>query len=83
MNETATPSPSNSNYMESPNRFVTARDIKALTTLSKPSVDRYERRGDFPKRIRLSYSRVVWRYGEVMDWLDTKAAERDEPAGGA
>jgi predicted DNA-binding transcriptional regulator AlpA len=41
-------------------------------------VDRLEKRGKFPRRIKLgSYreSRVVWRYKEVLDWIEERARQ--------
>ena len=39
-------------------------------------LDRLERAGEFPRRIKLGRhrgSRVVWRYKEVLDWLEGRA----------
>jgi prophage regulatory protein len=39
-------------------------------------LDRLERAGEFPRRIKLGRhrgSRVVWRYKEVLDWLEARA----------
>lgn len=45
-------------------------DVKAITKLSRPTIDRLEAAGDFPRRIRLSRQSVGWDLGEVRRWLD-------------
>ena len=46
--------------------------------LSYAQIDRLEKRGQFPRRIKLGEyreSRVVWRYKEVLDWIgDSRSA---------
>ena len=60
-----------------PDRFLTSKEMTEIIGLSKPSLDRYEEKDPtFPRRIRLSHSRVVWRLREVLIWMDDKAAER-------
>jgi predicted DNA-binding transcriptional regulator AlpA len=44
--------------------------------LSYAQIDRLEKRGQFPRRIKLGEyreSRVVYRYGEVLDWIEERA----------
>jgi predicted DNA-binding transcriptional regulator AlpA len=44
--------------------------------LSFAQIDRLEKRGKFPRRIKLGEyreSRVVYRYGEVLDWIEERA----------
>ena len=46
--------------------------------LSFVHIDRLEKRGKFPRRIKLGThreSRVVWRYGEVLAWVEERAAQ--------
>ena len=46
--------------------------------LSHTQIDRLERSGRFPRRIKLGKhreSRVVWRYSEVLDWINERAVE--------
>jgi len=59
-------------------------DVKALTKLSRPTIDRLEAAGDFPQRIRLGRSAVGWDLNQVRDWLDRrprgrKSAEASSP----
>lgn len=44
--------------------------------LSYAQIDRLEKRGKFPRRIKLGEfreSRVVYRYGDVLDWIEERA----------
>jgi len=44
--------------------------------LSFAQIDRLEKNGKFPHRIKLGEyreSRVVYRYGEVLDWIEERA----------
>lgn len=44
--------------------------------LSYAQIDRLEKRGQFPRRIKLGEyreSRVVYRFGDVLDWIEERA----------
>jgi|GEM_PF-6172117 len=44
--------------------------------LSYAQIDRLEKRGKFPRRIKLGdyrESRVVYRFGDVLDWIEERA----------
>ena len=43
--------------------------VRERTGLSRATVWRLERRGDFPKHIRLSSKAVGWLDGEITDWI--------------
>jgi len=61
-------------------RFLSKKQVKALTTYSYTHTSRLEEQGTFPERIRLGkgrYSRVVYVESEVLAWMDAKIAERD------
>jgi|GEM_PF-861864 prophage regulatory protein len=45
------------------------RDVFALTTLSRTTIWRLRRLGDFPPPLRLSPGRLVWRKKAVKRWL--------------
>lgn len=47
-------------------------DVKELTQLSRPTIDRLEKSGDFPLRIRLGRAAVGWDLAEVRAWLDQR-----------
>jgi prophage regulatory protein len=48
--------------------------VEELTSLSRTTRWRMERRGDFPKRVRLSPGRVGWRQEEIEAWIRSRTA---------
>ena len=51
---------------------VRSKDLRQLTGLSRSSVWRLERDGDFPARIRLTRTGVGWRRIDIEAWLATR-----------
>ena len=47
-------------------------DVTRLTGLSRTTMWRLERAGQFPQRIRLSGNSVGWRDEEVQHWVETR-----------
>jgi len=50
-------------------RFLTWPEVHALVRLSRTTVWRIERLGEFPKRRRISRGRVAWREAEILAWI--------------
>jgi prophage regulatory protein len=48
--------------------------VEAVTSLSRTTRWRLERRGQFPKRVRLSPGRVGWRQADIEAWISSRAA---------
>jgi prophage regulatory protein len=48
--------------------------VCAALSVSKPTLYRMIRRGDFPRPIRLAPQRVGWRREDVQKWIDVRAA---------
>jgi prophage regulatory protein len=57
-----------------PERCLRLPEVQEIARYSKMHIDRLEKQGKFPRRIRLGDNRVVWRLSEVMDWLASKSA---------
>lgn len=55
--------------------LVSTRQTVALTSLSKTTLWRLERKGDFPQRIQVSDGRCAWRLSEVKGWIDERDRE--------
>lgn len=51
---------------------VRSKDLRQLTGLSRSSIWRLERDGDFPARVRLTRSGVGWRRTDIEAWLATR-----------
>lgn len=55
-----------------PERIVRAKELHELTGLSRTTIWRMERKGEFPTRVPLSGNSVGWRYSEVMEWMNSR-----------
>lgn len=51
-------------------QIIRPRNIPTVTGLSRTSIWRLERAGNFPHRVQLSAGAVGWRMSEVQAWLD-------------
>jgi predicted DNA-binding transcriptional regulator AlpA len=61
-------------------RFISKAETCQMVSASDSTLVRWEDVGDFPKRIRLSSTKTVWRYSEVLAWLEDKSERRAELA---
>jgi prophage regulatory protein len=63
-------------------RFLSKKEVKALTLYSDAHRARLEDAGKFPKRVRLGtgrYCRVGYVESEVMEWIQQQISKRDNP----
>ena len=51
---------------------IRSKQLKQLTGLSRATIWRRERAGDFPARIRLTGTSVGWRRTDIEEWLATR-----------
>lgn len=58
-------------------RMLSKKDVRQLVLYSVAQIDRLEKAGAFPKRVRLGPGRVGWVEEEVVRWLKERIAERD------
>jgi predicted DNA-binding transcriptional regulator AlpA len=56
-------------------RLIRIDEVKILTSLSKSSINAWVASGKFPKPANLSLTIKVWRYRDVVEWID-EALER-------
>ncbi|MDC0947958.1 AlpA family transcriptional regulator [Gammaproteobacteria bacterium] len=56
-----------------PDRILRAAEVQSLTSLSRTTLWRMEKRGDFPQRISLGVGAVGWRWSEVERWINSRA----------
>lgn len=54
-------------------KILGTRDVIKVTGLSRTTLWRYERAGNFPSRLRLGPNRVGWRASDIRDWIDSRA----------
>jgi len=57
-------------------RIIRKPELLAMLGLSDPTVWRKEKRGEFPKRLRLGAGAVGWLESEINAWLEERKAER-------
>ena len=63
-----------------PLRFLRFPIVRARTGLSRTTIWRLERRGDFPRHRRISSNAVAWAEHEVADWIRSKLGTDPQPA---
>lgn len=52
-----------------PDRIVREPECRELTGMSRTARFELARRGEFPKKIKLSKRASGWRYSDLMDWI--------------
>lgn len=55
-----------------PDKIIRIKEVLALTGLSRTTLWRLEKKGQFPARLPLSAGSVGWRMREVQKWADSK-----------
>ena len=70
------------NASSSIRRFLTFPELKRRCGIpySRMHIDRLEKRGQFPKRVRLGPNSVGWIEDEVAAWQAERIAAREQPA---
>lgn len=54
------------------NLLLKSKQVQELTDLSKPTIYRLMKTGNFPRPVKLSPNRVAWRKADIMAWLDAR-----------
>jgi prophage regulatory protein len=60
--------------------FLFLKDLERLTGLSETTISRMERKGAFPKRVKISARRVAWLKQDVLNWMDSVSIARRPPS---
>ena len=58
-----------------PDRLIRSTEVLDRTALSRTSIYRMVRRGEFPAPVNSVGRRIAWRERDVAEWIDRKAAE--------
>lgn len=53
-----------------PSRLINGREVQTRTSLSRATIWRRIRAGEFPPPVRLGANRVAWREAEVAAWIE-------------
>ncbi len=59
--------------MTAADRIIRLSDVIEMVSVSRSHIDRLERKGSFPRRLKLGLRRVGWRESEVMAWISERA----------
>lgn len=62
---------------DGPDRLLRVGEVMERTGLSRATLWRLERSGDFPGRVRLTGSTIAWRASEVAAWIDRRGRVRE------
>lgn len=54
-------------------RLLTYEQVRERIPFTRQWLSELERRGQFPKRVKIGPRRVAWREPEVDDWIATRA----------
>jgi prophage regulatory protein len=58
-------------------KLLSKKEVRAKVTYSYAHIDRLEKEGRFPRRVRLGQQRVAWVEAEIDDWISAVVATRD------
>ena len=58
-------------------RLLSKKEVRTRVLYSPAHIDRLEKAGLFPKRVRLGPGRVGWVEDEVLQWVQARIKERD------
>jgi prophage regulatory protein len=66
-------------------RIIRSNRITEFVGLSRRQCDRLEAEGNFPRKVKLGENSTGWLESDVQDWIEARAAERDQsqPRAGA
>ena len=56
--------------------LLTIEEVAVRTRLSKPTIYKLIRQGDFPRQLRLCANKVAWLEREVSEWVAARAEAR-------
>ena len=54
-------------------KFITVKQVMDMTGLSRTTIWRLEKDGEFPKRRQLGIRRIGWIESEVLDWMESRS----------
>ena len=53
-------------------RLLKRREVEEITGLSRSSIYRLMREGQFPRPVKVGPAAVRWRESDIMSWLDSR-----------
>ena len=52
--------------------FLTTKEVSQLIGLSVSTINRLVKKGDFPKKVKISSRRMVFMKYQIQEWIDKK-----------
>ena len=52
--------------------FLTTKEVSQLIGLSVSTINRLVKKGDFPKKVKISSRRMVFMKYQIQEWINTK-----------
>jgi predicted DNA-binding transcriptional regulator AlpA len=74
-NTTERNAPNTEPSMKQAERILRIKKVIELTGLSRTTIWRMERKGEFPARVQLGVGSVGWRYSEVNGWIKARIVD--------
>lgn len=62
--------------MPTTDTLLTIEEVAVRTRLSKPTIYKLIRQGEFPQQLRLCANKVAWLEREITAWIATRAEAR-------
>ena len=56
-------------------RILRPRDVCRVIGLSRTTLWRWQRAGDFPRPVRLGRNSIGWRASTVQEWIDARSSD--------
>jgi prophage regulatory protein len=60
-----------------PEKFLKTKEVCAMLGISRPTLHKWMRRGQFPMHVPLSERTVAFRASEVEAWIEARVANRN------
>ena len=60
-------------------RLINEKEVLALIGLSRSTLWRLERAGQFPSRLQVSTRAVRWNLAEVLEWIESRQRVNHKP----
>jgi prophage regulatory protein len=63
--------------MSTHSKLVSQIELRNRVPYSRSHIDRLERSGNFPRRLKIGPNRIAWLSAEIDQWIEERAKERD------
>lgn len=60
-------------------RLITKKQLRTIVPYTPQHILRLEKKGRFPKRVRVGENRVAWLMHEIEQWISERVSQRERP----